>query len=158
MILDSIENIACYRRDPVLYSILEKMAGITELPVDPIVLDGKNAFINPNRYTSKRAEEGAFEGHHRYADVQFILKGAERISVLSAADAEETVPYSVEKDIAFFRPVSDRITDLVLYPGEFVVLYPPELHRPGIAPDDVPAPVEKLVGKMLLQAETGEAV
>ena len=145
MILDHISHIGCYRNDPYLYALLCALSQQEELPERQVVIREDDLLINPSSFVSKPEEEGKFEGHLRFADVHYILKGSERITIAPRETASETVPYDPASDIAFFA-VSGG-TDYILRPGDFLVCYPHELHRPGIAPDQ-PAAVEKLVGKL----------
>ena len=42
-------------------------------------IDGENVFVSVQDYTTKPESEGKFEAHKKYADIQFIIKGEEKI-------------------------------------------------------------------------------
>ena len=39
-------------------------------------IDGENIFVSVQDYETKQPEEGRWEAHRKYADIQFLIKGA----------------------------------------------------------------------------------
>lgn len=100
-------------------------------------------------YNSKPESEGKFEAHKKYIDIQFIVKGEEKIGVGKIEDFQETTQYNEEKDIVFLTPKDGVKTDFVkLQPEEYVILTQKDAHMPSIATDSS-VHVKKVVVKVL---------
>ena len=73
------------------------------------------------------------EAHRKYADIQTTLIAPEGIAVVATGEAQETVTYDDEKDVAFFE-TPETIPILVdVYPGSFVLLLPQDCHMSQLA-------------------------
>jgi biofilm protein TabA len=108
------------------------------------------AYIALSRYATKLPAEhtAGYEAHRAFIDVQIVLDGQERIEV---ADTHSLVPreaYDADRDVAFYEPPRYS-TSVLLRPGQFVVLFPGDAHRPGLALDE-PAGLVKAVAKLPL--------
>ena len=73
-----------------------------------------------------------------------MLEGEERFGYAPIDTMEPSVEYDVEKDFELFTGTGDFIT---LRPGFFCIVGPDDVHMPGQAIDEHPAPVKKLVFK-----------
>ena len=98
---------------------------LSALPEGRTEVDGDRVFINKgvNRYTR---EETVYEAHHKYADIQIILSGAERFCW---GGLKETEPFHEENDFMFCG--AERHVDFTLQAGQFVLFMPGEPHSPG---------------------------
>lgn len=98
--------------------------------------------------TTKPAAEAKAEIHKRNIDIQFLRTGRERIDV--AADrggnpvAEDLL---VVRDALFYASVKNE-SSLYMEPGNFAVLFPEDIHRPGCMAGDQPEDVLKVVVKI----------
>lgn len=111
------------------------------------VLEGK-VFAIVQNYTTKEESEGKFEAHRKNIDIQFIVKGSERIGVGQLEEFEEDVSYDEEKDIVFLKPNENtKINFVKLNAEEFVILTPQDAHMPSINVEN-PAYVKKVVLKI----------
>lgn len=110
-------------------------------------LDGDRVFINVQEYTTKPLEDAIWEAHRKYADIQLIVTGRERIGYAPLGTVTETTAYDADKDAAFYRGEG---TELIAPEGMFAIFLPQDVHMPGLA-DGAPAPVRKAVAKILLQ-------
>lgn len=86
------------------------------------------------------------EGHIKHIDIQYITKGEEVIEVYSKDEVELVHSYDEEKDVAFYRPIKPG-RKIVLKPYQFAILYPEDLHIPGLAVNEQ-VEVEKIVIKI----------
>lgn len=73
----------------------------------------------------------ALEAHRKYADLQAVLEGEERIDWVPLGSLrEESEEYSKGGDIAFYSGGEHmRVT---LSAGEFLILFPGDAHKPCI--------------------------
>ncbi|MBN2842800.1 MAG: YhcH/YjgK/YiaL family protein [Sedimentisphaerales bacterium] len=112
-------------------------------------LDGDRLFAMVSEYKTGPESERLFEAHRKYADVQILLSGREKLGVLSLDDKNVSVEeeYDEGKDIAFYSSEVDY-SRVVLVPGEFVVFYPEDCHKPGCSVD-LDEDVRKIVIKVL---------
>ncbi len=110
-------------------------------------VDGENLFFMVNHYVTKPAGEVPFEAHRKYADIQYVFEGEELIGVAPMEVGTETVPYSPEKDIAFYA-VKESVSHRAA-PDTILVYFPEDLHQPGVMTGE-PKPVKKVVVKVKL--------
>lgn len=106
----------------------------------------EGVFANCSEYETKRPEEGRFETHRRYIDIQLLLSGRELIDVADPRGLEPSVAYDPEKDIAFYRR-KEGGHRLVLSPGIMAILFPQDAHMPSVAVGE-PETVRKIVVKV----------
>ncbi|WP_282936030.1 YhcH/YjgK/YiaL family protein [Paenibacillus sp. RC67] len=110
-------------------------------------IDSDRLYVNVMELTTKSKEDAAAEKHRRYIDIHYLLKGEERIG-WSFHD-EEMIPsqaFNEEQDYALYQGVADEHF-VNLTPGMYVILYPNEIHRPGLC-QGAPASIRKAVVKI----------
>jgi len=138
MIHDHIDQADAYL--PLLPGLDKAIAFLREQPLAELgtgkhVIDGDRLFVIIDRYTPRTDEQQVWEAHERYADVQLIVAGRERMGVLplNRATAIKT-PYDAEKDAAFYEPASPAADPLwlTMTPGHFAVFLPQDIHAPGL--------------------------
>lgn len=108
-------------------------------------------FANVQTYQSKNFEDGLFESHKKYMDLQYVISGEEFLYVPSVSFAflREKAPYSVENDCALqFLLPEQECSRFLLKPETFVVLFPNEAHAPGIATHHGKTEIRKIVIKI----------
>ncbi len=105
MIFDSLNNFSRYaglgnNLPAALKFLLENE--LTALPVGRLELDGDNLYALVREYTTKPAEQGVWEAHRKYIDIQYMVSGSERMGFaqLSTMQLGEYLP---ERD---FQPLS----------------------------------------------------
>ena len=148
MITDTIDNLQRYAV-PKAESILRfiKENDCARLPDGQIDIEGSELFVRVMSYTSKPASENRFETHRRYADVQYLVSGAELMQTARAQDLAPLTEYDSKGDYHFFTNLGPS-TDVIVQSGEFTVFYPNEAHRPSCAFDGYRGIVKKLVFKV----------
>lgn len=149
MILDRLNHAELYR--PLAPRLWQGFAFLLQSDLEALtagrhVLDGENLFAIVDEYTTKPEQDCKFEAHRKYVDIQCVVHGIERIGWGPLAAMQETIPYSEEKDIAFFIGQGDWLT---LTAGTFAVFFPHDCHRPG-AEAGPAAVVKKVVVKVAL--------
>jgi YhcH/YjgK/YiaL family protein len=92
-------------------------------------IDGDNVFALVSEYKTKDELDRKLEAHRKYIDLQFMAKGTELIGYAPFYKQELIIEYNEEKDVAFFN--GDR-SFIKMEHGMFAVLFPYELHMPGI--------------------------
>lgn len=150
MIIDTMKNCQLY------YSVhpgfekafaFVKKAVAEDLPVGRYEIDGDAVFAMVQSYDTKPSEAGAFEGHEKYIDLQFVMSGAETIEVMDIAKAAVKTPYDETKDAAFFHN-SEKAGVVVLEAGDYGIFFPHDTHKPGRIFGEKAVPVKKIVAKI----------
>jgi YhcH/YjgK/YiaL family protein len=118
---------------------------LAALPPGRINLEGDQIYVLVQEYTTKPPDQGMWEAHRRYLDVQYMLTGCERIdfALLSSMKLGEYIP---ERD---FQPMSGSGQSLNLIAGSFAIFFPQDAHMPGLA-FGTPSQVKKVVVKCKL--------
>ena len=83
--------------------------------------------VNISQYQTK--EDGLFEAHRKYIDIQHILEGSEAIEVADVQDLSITQEYDEQTDLVLGIADGKRY---ILTAGQTMVLFPEEAHKPGI--------------------------
>lgn len=110
--------------------------------------DGSFCFVQ--RYLPEPGAQKRFEAHRRYADLQWVISGRERILCAPLEGMEPEGPFDGEQDIGFYTGPS-RTMDMVLGPGDYLVLAPWDAHMPSLAAGGDPEPVEKVIWKIPME-------
>jgi biofilm protein TabA len=110
-----------------------------------IEIKGKQLFAIFQAYDSKPLSGLKFEGHKKYIDIQYIYSGEEFIGVAGLGAISEAAPYDDEKDIHLSKVA--RYSNWLMLPGEGAILFPEDMHAPGMAIDS-PMPIQKVVVKI----------
>ena len=101
-----------------------------EAAVGKYELEG-GAYVSVQEYTTKARSEAKYEAHKKFIDIQLILSGRELIAVTPIEKMEIKDEYNETKDVMFFQH-NDECTDYVLEAGDFLILYPQDVHMPGV--------------------------
>jgi len=146
MIIDRIAHANLYTtlgpRVAQAFDYLQK-TDVASLAAGTYELDGRRLYALVQDYTTKPEADGKWEAHCRYADLQFVAAGSERIGFGPMTNFEQQ-DYNRDKDYVAITGTGEFLT---LESGFFMLLWPGEGHMPGIA-IDTPQPVRKVVVKI----------
>ena len=79
---------------------------------------------------TKDEENTRFEAHRKYADIQYLISGQEKIGISPLEKSTVTIPYNEEKDICFLH--SDVKNYRLANSEKFFIFFPDDAHRPGM--------------------------
>ena len=150
MIFDNIKNCEMYNSVNPKFEkafLFIKKAVAEKLPVGNYEIDGQDVYAFVQKYETKLMENSFFEGHEKYIDVQYIIKGSEILGVMDISKAVIKNEYSAESDAAFYER-SGNASYCTAQQGDFCIFYPHDIHNPGVAFEDAPMEVEKIVVKI----------
>ena len=154
MIYDGLKEIGRYRGlNDNLDTLIDWLSehDVAELALGKTVIDGDKVFANTMESSTKPLEEGRFEFHRHYADVQVDLEGAERFCTTPGA-IDITVPYDEASDKGYGLAAegNDDVLTGTLDHGRFVVYVPGEPHMCNIViPGEEVGPLKKICFKVL---------
>ncbi len=93
-------------------------------------IEGDKIYALVSSYETSPAPENKFEVHRKYADVQVVLEGEEKIEISLSSELRTTSEYSDANDKVLVESPGDSAS-LVMKRGYFAVIYPGEAHRPN---------------------------
>ena len=118
---------------------------LAELEKGRYELERADLFVNVDEYVTRNEEEVLFEAHKKYADIQVLVSGEEKIGVLPLDATTVSIPYNEEKDIMFLTAEQENYR--IAKPGKFFLFFPDDAHRPTVK-SAKNSPVRKIVVKV----------
>ncbi|WP_296959885.1 YhcH/YjgK/YiaL family protein [uncultured Dialister sp.] len=99
------------------------------------VLDGKyelcGCTMSVESPATEPEEERKLEGHKKFIDIQFEIKGSEEwIGVESIFDSPRALESYEDRDLYFFESHREKESKVYFTEGRFAVFFPEDLHRP----------------------------
>jgi YhcH/YjgK/YiaL family protein len=146
MIIDRIGNAHLY------YAVHSKFKrafdyihqiNVDTIPAGKYEIDRENMYVLIQEYNTKLKEQGFWEAHRRYIDLQYIVQGSEGIGYANLNHLQQG-KYDASKD---FLPLYGEGDFVTLRSGSFVLLLSEDAHMPGMAIGPS-APVKKIVIKI----------
>ncbi len=132
MIFDMLSNCQFYKditaRLDIAFDYLTS-TDLASLPIGRIDLDGEHVYVLVQEYLTKRPDQGFWEAHRRYLDVQYIHSGCERIDV-ALLNTMKLGEYAPERD---FQALTGTGSPLNMVAGSFAIFFPQDAHMPGLA-------------------------
>lgn len=127
MIIDKIDNILLY--EPLLKNLkrgVEAVKALPELEVGRYEFEG--GFFMVQKGCTKPLEEGTFEAHRKYIDVQILMEGSEEVAWSDITDLTTVIEYDPEKDAERLTGESDHV--IKISEGMFYAAFPHDGHKP----------------------------
>ncbi len=145
MIIDSVENIKNYKGLDKIYNVLEfiQKTDFSKMSLGKYHIDDENLFYMVQEYDTK-PDENIGEVHNKYIDIQLIVEGEEVIGYSPISCEKKLVEEKLENDCIFYNC---ETTKLLLKSGDFMVLYPNDIHSPGLM-NNIPSKCRKVVFKV----------
>lgn len=126
MIVDSIQHVRDYASLlPCLEAGLAAMGDGSGLAVGRHEFEG--GFLLVQEGETSPLEEGTFEAHRKFIDVQFVLEGAEEIAWQEYSDLTCAIPYDEASDKE--RLDGPRAHHLLVTAGMFWAAFPHDGHK-----------------------------
>lgn len=152
MILDQIDSALLYgglgERIAIGLALLNEER-VLQSPPGRYAVQGDDIFFAVDEYETQPVNEGRFEIHRKYLDIQALVSGAEYIGYTPLDGLVEAQPYDEQKDLAFYQS-PPQYSRLVLRPGLFAIFWPHEPHMPCRIVD-TPCRVKKIVVKIRME-------
>lgn len=116
------------------------------------LIDGKYTINGDSIYASVQTYEtktdANYESHRKYIDIQYVIKGEEKIGVTDLSNCETCIEYDRERDLEFYI-IKSKEEFIELKEGAFAIFYPHDVHKPSIAINQ-PSTVKKVVVKVAI--------
>ena len=145
MIFDDFKNIDLYKIDSYIKDFI--------LNIDPSIKAGRyvisdNAYMNIDEYKTRKKETIKLEAHRKYIDIQFLIKGKERVYTTNKEGLSVLKEYDENLDIEFYRIPERKLNISYLTKNKFMVLYPNDVHAPCINYENESEDVKKAIVKI----------
>ena len=101
---------------------------LSSLGTERVELEGEDLFVTRFEVSTSEDESRLFEYHRRYLDVFVTIRGRERVDI--------AVPEALalrEQRGDYWGAAGEAEQSVELSPGRFLVLFPGDAHRPGMA-------------------------
>jgi biofilm protein TabA len=132
MILDHLQNATTYSPLHPLFNrafSFLKETDFTKLPEGRHEIDGDNLIAIHQSYPTKPEDQGKWEAHRKYIDIQYLLAGRERLGIAPIHTMTVAEDYNPETDLTFFTGTGQF---LPLETNHFAIFYPHDVHMPSL--------------------------
>ncbi|PCH77962.1 MAG: YhcH/YjgK/YiaL family protein [Flavobacteriaceae bacterium] len=149
MIIDTLENSDLYvTLHPNFKKAFDylKNTNFAILPSGRQEIEGDVIFAMVNKYDTNTPDVVQLEAHKKYIDVQYVYSGSETLGFLPLTKQTPSQAYDTENDFQLFEEKYDELT---FKKGMFSILYPNDIHAPGLI-DKTSEAVLKIVVKVLI--------
>lgn len=128
MIVDAIKNIMFYEK--MAPNLAAGVAKMNELGPDAEVgrYEFEGGYLLVQVGETKPMEEGTFEAHRKYIDVQILLEGSEEMAWAPTDELTTAIEYNPEKDAE--RLDGPKEHTMKISAGMFYIAYPADGHKP----------------------------
>ena len=111
MIIDKLSNAKMYdgvhpRLKKGLDFLLEN--DLNSLAVGTYQVDGDKVFVMIQEYETKLVEQCRYEAHYQYADIQYVIQGAEKMGYTNIAETK-VEEADKDKDLMFLEATGDDL-------------------------------------------------
>ena len=131
MVIDKIENYKIYaklgKRISKAFDYLNEN-DLNHMELGKHVIDNDDIFALVQKYDTKDREECKLEGHYKYIDIQYIIKGSEIMGVTSLTN-QEPIYKNENDDYAIYSADTSLIR---IDERMFAIFFPDDLHMPCI--------------------------
>lgn len=131
MILDLLKNIEIYKKiSPNIYVGLKFLSNVSPEIEPGIYKINKNVKAIVTEYNTIKEFEKGFESHKHVIDIQYPVKGIERVKWSPISQMKIHIPYDELNDVAYYHQPSLQSTFVDIGNGIFVVMFPEDGHSP----------------------------
>ncbi|MDR1556304.1 MAG: YhcH/YjgK/YiaL family protein [Tannerellaceae bacterium] len=131
MIVDQLKNIELYKDlSPDIYAGLQFLTQATP-DIEPGVYpvnDRVKAIVS--EYETVACFERGYEAHRYVIDIQYPMKGVERVKWSPIEGMEINIPYDENNDRTFYKNPSPQGTHIDIGDGIFAIMFPEDGHSP----------------------------
>ena len=124
-----------------------KSNDFTAMELGTYAIDGDEVYAMVMDITTAPIEDKRPEIHKKYADVQFLVTGKEKLGFAPDKRDMEIIDGKEENDIYFYADVKDE-GFVAATPGCYSIFFPNDIHRPGLVCGNETETIRKVVVKV----------
>lgn len=131
MVVDTLENIELYKGlSPDIYAGLQFLANAKDDIELGTYIINNNVKAIVSSYTTVDQFERGYESHKHVIDIQYPIKGLERVKWSPIKGMNVNIPYDKNKDRTFYKNPSEQATHVDIGNGIFAIMFPEDGHGP----------------------------
>jgi len=150
MIFTNLNTVMDMRQyPPVIAEVLNylKETDFETMPPGEFALQADKIFVQVIETQTQPIEKKQPESHEKFIDVQYLVKGNERLGVVANLGLYKVKEIIAERDLLFYESPIERETFLEAFPGCVSIFFPQDIHRPGLIAGEVEQ-IKKVVVKV----------
>ena len=93
-------------------------------------IQGEDIFCSINFYDTTGADTRPWEGHRKYIDIHFMIKGEEIIDISPIDAMQVKKVYNVQTDFIEFEGAAQQ--HILLKEGMFLIAFPEDIHKTAL--------------------------
>lgn len=106
-----------------------KNTDLKTLPVGKYTIVPDKVTVSVTEDSTRNFEKTTWESHRKLIDIQYVIKGEEKMGLAPLSSATVTKPYDERRDVANYN-VEGKF--YVSEPNRFFIFFPGDVHRPNI--------------------------
>jgi biofilm protein TabA len=122
-----------------------KNTNLQTLPVGKYTIVPDKVTVSVTEDSTKNFEKTTWESHRKMVDIQYIVRGEEKMGIAPVSTAKVIRPYDEKRDAANYEVEGNYY---VSTPDKFFIFFPTDAHRPNITTGGN-KPDKKIVIKVL---------
>ena len=149
MIIDTLDNWLNYPLGDAWKKAFDFLQTLTpESEEKKYNIQGDDIFAQIFSYETCAPETTEIETHEKYVDIQMVLSGGEKMECAARDGLAISIPYDSAQDVAFYKSLKPRPTQVEIIPGTFVMFFPHDAHMPELMRNGKAEIVKKVVVKV----------
>lgn len=131
MIVDQLKNIETYKGiSSDIYAGLQFIAKATlDIAIGTYPInDNVKAIVS--EYETIECFDRGYEAHKHVIDIQYPIRGVERVKWSPIEGMDINIPYEEDKDRTFYKNPSTQATHVDIGNGIFAIMFPQDGHSP----------------------------
>jgi YhcH/YjgK/YiaL family protein len=147
VIFDDLKNASIYHGLGPLFKIALEFLSNTDLgklSLGEHEIQGRDVYAIAQEYDGKPQDKGLWEAHRRYADVQYVQSGHERMGFAPMSTMQVSKQYDEEKDYLLLEGPGNFVE---MGPRTFCIFFPADVHMPTLK-GKVDGKIRKIVVKV----------
>lgn len=131
MIVDTLRNAHVYRNisEDIFAGLIFLQEAAPEIEIGEYPIN-KNVEAIVSEYETIELFERGYEAHKHVIDIQYPIKGVERVKWSPIEGMQVNIPYEEKKDRTFYKNPSHQGTHVDIGNGIFAIMFPEDGHSP----------------------------
>ncbi|OPZ99894.1 MAG: hypothetical protein BWY70_00855 [Bacteroidetes bacterium ADurb.Bin408] len=131
MIFDNLKNIETYKNISLdIYLGLKFLADARpDIETGTYVIN-QNTKAIVSEYETVAVFERGYEAHKHVIDIQYPVRGLEKVKWSPVDGMTVNIPYDEQKDRTFYKDSSVQGTEIIIGNGLFGIMFPQDAHSP----------------------------
>jgi YhcH/YjgK/YiaL family protein len=109
-----------------------KETNLETIPPGKYKIDGNRVYASVAESPTKDPDNARWEAHKKYADIQYVISGVEKMGVAPVSKAVAIEPFNVSNDLGFYEIPEADCSYYTADSEAFFIFFPQDAHRPCI--------------------------